>query len=690
VRARERERPIARKRQPHRGDARTLIRNSTTTSVAAALAVAAGLLLDVSIASTYGAGVTSDAFFVAASSTDYLGDGVPNSQKTCLFVPQSGQDANNDGIDDACEGYIEAPIAQDTFNRSDQTHWGTASDSNAWGGDASNNSVFSIGNNTGVASGQSGILSGALGPIATDERALMTAKTSSFASGTDFDVLLRYTDNNNWYKAYLDGSHLVIRRMQNGTNTQIASVPFTAAANTLYTIRFQVTGELLSAKVWPASGSEPADWMVSVDDTNLASGKCGIGVNNESGSTITFTSFACYAMNQQTPPAPSAPDNSSLAALDTFQRSNQTHWGTASDGSHTWDGDASSNNKFSISSNFGKVSGSSGIINGALGPSTTDTEVDATLSTTSFNGTDFGVLLRYTDNNNWYKAYLDGSNIVIRRMQNGTNTQIASASFPASIATPYNIRFKAVGYTLSAKVWPSNSSEPSDWTVTTTDLNLYAGQSGVGIMNSGGNTVSYDYFASYSLAAPSTYALDMFDRANQTHWGTADDGFAWVADAATASNFAITGNVGAVSGNSGIINGILGTGFSDGQVMSTASTNSFNGTDYGVLLRYTNNNNWYKAYIDGSNLIIRRMLNGNNSVIAQSSFSASANTPYTIKFEASGSTLEAKAWAATGSEPSSWMVSTTDSNFTTGYAGVGIYNGGGHTVDYISFSAGQP
>jgi len=50
--------------------------------------------------------IQSGMIFVAASSTDYLGDGTPNSAKTCLFVPQSGTDANQDGIDDACEGYI--------------------------------------------------------------------------------------------------------------------------------------------------------------------------------------------------------------------------------------------------------------------------------------------------------------------------------------------------------------------------------------------------------------------------------------------------------------------------------------------------------------------------------------------------------------------------------------------------------
>ena len=51
---------------PVRG-ARGLIRQSGTTSVAAGAAVASGLVLDVAIAATLGAGTTSDAFFAAAT-----------------------------------------------------------------------------------------------------------------------------------------------------------------------------------------------------------------------------------------------------------------------------------------------------------------------------------------------------------------------------------------------------------------------------------------------------------------------------------------------------------------------------------------------------------------------------------------------------------------------------------------------
>jgi putative peptidoglycan lipid II flippase len=53
-------------REPRRDHARDVVRQSSTTSVAAGLGVASGLLLDVAIAAGLGAGTTSDAFFVAA------------------------------------------------------------------------------------------------------------------------------------------------------------------------------------------------------------------------------------------------------------------------------------------------------------------------------------------------------------------------------------------------------------------------------------------------------------------------------------------------------------------------------------------------------------------------------------------------------------------------------------------------
>ncbi len=48
--------------------------------------------------------------YVAASTEDYNGDGVPNTADPCTFLPSSGIDADTDGIDDACDPAITEPV----------------------------------------------------------------------------------------------------------------------------------------------------------------------------------------------------------------------------------------------------------------------------------------------------------------------------------------------------------------------------------------------------------------------------------------------------------------------------------------------------------------------------------------------------------------------------------------------------
>lgn len=49
-----------------------------------------------------------------------------------------------------------------------------------------------------------------------------------------------------------------------------------ATAGTSYTMRFNVSGTTLSAKVRNTSQTEPTNWMVNVTDTSLRSGYYGL------------------------------------------------------------------------------------------------------------------------------------------------------------------------------------------------------------------------------------------------------------------------------------------------------------------------------------------------------------------------------------------------------------------------------
>jgi hypothetical protein len=121
-----------------------------------------------------------------------------------------------------------------------------------------------------------------------------TGSLSSF-SNSNFGDVLRWTDGNNWYKAFIDGASLIIQKKVNGVTTILASVPFAATAGTSYSIHFRVVGSTLTANAWASSGSEPGGWMATVSDSVLTSGSCGMRFLTQSG-TATVTSFQAKSL----------------------------------------------------------------------------------------------------------------------------------------------------------------------------------------------------------------------------------------------------------------------------------------------------------------------------------------------------------------------------------------------------------
>lgn len=181
-------------------------------------------------------------------------------------------------------------MGTDSFQRANQALWGTASDGQVWGGDANTQGVFSIKGNAGVVSNTAGNSYSAVpGPAVSDAEVSATGSMSAF-SNSNLGTVLRWTDGNNWYKAFIDGSNLVVQKKVAGSTTILATAPFAAAAGTAYTIHFRVTGSTLTANAWAASGSEPSGWMITTTDTALTSGRCGLRFLTQGG-TATITAY---------------------------------------------------------------------------------------------------------------------------------------------------------------------------------------------------------------------------------------------------------------------------------------------------------------------------------------------------------------------------------------------------------------
>jgi outer membrane protein assembly factor BamB len=366
-------------------------------------------------------------------------------------------------------------LAQDTFQRANQTFWGTASDGHTWGGDANSQSVFSISNNTGQVSNGNNIYNAVLGSSATDSEVLFSGSISSF-SGSNFGAVLHWSDGNNLYKGYIDGTNLVIQKRVNGTATTLNTTPFAATGGTSYTLRFRIAGTTLYAKAWQTNTTEPSNWMVTATDNSLSSGFCGLRMQIASGITLNVTSFLASVPGGTPTPTPT-PTPTTLAQ-DTFQRANQTFWGTASDG-QVWGGNANKLSVFSINNNTGQIANGNANYTALLGPVATDAEVLFSGSMSSFSKTNIGAILRWTDANDWYRAYINGTNLIIQKKVNGVVTALGKVAFAAQAGTSYTLRFRVVGTTLYARVWQTNTTEPSNWMVTVTDSSLTSGSCGL-------------------------------------------------------------------------------------------------------------------------------------------------------------------------------------------------------------------
>jgi hypothetical protein len=179
--------------------------------------------------------------------------------------------------------------------------------------------------------------------------------------------------------------------------------------------------------------------------------------------------------NQPTPPN----QQTNVLATDTFQRQNQALWGTASDG-RQWGGDANAKPAFSINGMQGQITGGQGTLDAVIGVPTDNVDITMSGSINQFgNDVNFGAVLRWTDPNNWYKAFIDGNQLVILRSVNGQKKTIAHMNIQTTAGVAQNLRFRSIGATLFAKVWPGGTTEPQKWLLIITDNTFTTGQFGI-------------------------------------------------------------------------------------------------------------------------------------------------------------------------------------------------------------------
>jgi hypothetical protein len=181
---------------------------------------------------------------------------------------------------------------EDTFTRPNQTGWGTTNPDGVpnvtWGSDGDGTHAnVTISNDTGVY-GYPGVTN-VVGIASADSTtynggdALVKFAVSAVGHATPHVVQNACGDKSCYYGARLHTSQhkLEIAKRSGGWTSILASVLFTASANTLYWMRLDVTAsstDTLQAKIWADGAPEPTSWMVTATDASpLGSNLVGMG-----------------------------------------------------------------------------------------------------------------------------------------------------------------------------------------------------------------------------------------------------------------------------------------------------------------------------------------------------------------------------------------------------------------------------
>jgi len=193
-------------------------------------------------------------------------------------------------------------LVQDTFQRMNARFWGNASDGQTWQGNANSSQSFAIVGGMGVVSNGQGALEAIIGPRVGDAEVVCSGTVSLFHNGADnMGLVLRWTDSNNWYKAYIDGNQLILLKRVAGVITVLKAVTFPAQSGKSYTLRFRAVGSILAVKAWLTGQVEPVVWLVMATDTALPSGFGGLRLLLQNNVAIQMTLFTEQAVTKNTP-----------------------------------------------------------------------------------------------------------------------------------------------------------------------------------------------------------------------------------------------------------------------------------------------------------------------------------------------------------------------------------------------------
>ncbi len=333
-----------------------------------------------------------------------------------------------------------SPI-QDTFSGASPSAWTLSS-----------GSQFSI-----VPSGVSRVLRQTETASTATHAALLTAsnwsneaieadiKPTAF-NGSDrwFGLATRYRDAANHYYVTIRASGSVsLRRLVNGTFTALDSAPLAVTLNRSYRVRLESIGTRHRVYV-------DGRLLLEASDSNIASGRAGL---------LTFRAAAEFD-NVMVSPTPAttlyANDfSANQVPMDVWNPSGQSQW--------IHNIVAGQNSVYAQGSVAGDARNS-------VGAPTDWQSVNVRARPTTFAGGAggdrwFGVMARYTDEQNYYYLTLrSGNTVSLRKLTDGAIGVLATAPLTVTLGTWYSLRLEAIGSRLRGYVNGNLVLEATDTT----------------------------------------------------------------------------------------------------------------------------------------------------------------------------------------------------------------------------------
>lgn len=571
------------------------------------------------------------------------------------------------------------PLFRDEFSRTAATGWGTADVGGAWSLRAAA-SRYSVSNGSGnLILPKATTLYADATSVNTDRvRVEATFSVDKLAEGTYVAVVGRQVGADSYVlrlRIGADGTaRMYVLRNNSATIGSSLLLPFTLQAGQKYNATFEVSGTAptaLKAKVWPASGSEPA-WQREVTDTTAAlqaSGRIGVfgflpsAVTND---PVTVSFDRIVAMD----PDAATPTTGNVAPTAAF-----THSEAGLKVDVNGSGSADSDGRIeSYAWQFGDPAGS--------------TATGATASHTYTSPGNYTVRLTVTDD--------DGATATV--------TREVTVSAPAANTAP-TAEFTAAPTGLVVAVDGGASTDPDG--IVQSYAWAFGDQAGG---TATGATASYTYPAAgtytitltvtdddgatatktreVTVTAPTTGGAlfaDTFERTATASWGTSDSGAAWTTRGA-ANRFSVAQGVGTLSVGAGT------SLFADTPVIdstSTRLTGSFTidkineGMYVGVIARRVGTTQWMvRVRIAADGTVKLNVLRGDSvsvgAAVVPTGLTIAAGQKYRFQVDTATTTtttaISAKIWNATDPEPAAWQIQRSDATAALqGPGSAGVY-----------------